>query len=92
MEGVAPESLIRATAKICGKEAGQPALTAALTAVGASIRGGGGMSAELEKYPGLFSPTMVALFGAGELDGTIDQMAARLATYLERAAALEKGA
>ena len=80
------------TIAVCIKEAPNPGMAAALVNAMESIKSGSGMTVQLAKFPGHFSPTMLALFSAGELDGTIDHTTARLADFLEKAVALEKGA
>ena len=50
----------------------------------ADVEGGESLSAALEKYPKVFSPTYIALVKSGEVGGVMDKVLLRLADTLEK--------
>ena len=47
------------------------------------VQNGGSLSEAMKRHP-IFSPTLVALVGAGEMSGTLDEILERLAVYTEK--------
>ena len=54
----------------------------------ASIEGGKSLSESFSKYPAIFDPVFLALVGAGEMSGTLDESLQRIANQQEKDAAI----
>jgi type IV pilus assembly protein PilC len=54
------------------------------------IEGGSSLSAALQKHPNVFSELYVSMVEAGETSGKLDEILDRVATYLEKANALQR--
>jgi len=54
----------------------------------ASVEGGKTLSESFSKYPNVFDPVFLALVGAGELSGTLDESLQRVADQQEKDAAM----
>ena len=54
----------------------------------ASVEGGKSLSASFARYPSVFDPVFLALVGAGELSGTLDEALQRVANQQEKDAAI----
>ena len=54
----------------------------------ASVEGGKSLSASFARYPNVFDPVFLALVGAGELSGTLDEALQRVANQQEKDAAI----
>lgn len=65
-------------------------LRAALTDINASVQRGLSLSESLSNHPAVFDVLYVQLVKIGELTGMLDQILLRLASYLERSAALKR--
>ena len=67
-----------------------PGLNAALREILGDVERGEALSAAFGKRPRQFSPLIVAMVAAGESGGILDDILERIATFLERDAALRK--
>ena len=67
-----------------------PVMKKALFAVKNDVETGSTFASSLEKHPRIFDQLYVSLVSAGELGGILDTILNRLATYIEKAAALKK--
>jgi len=56
--------------------------------VTASVEGGRSLSESFSKFPAVFEPVFLALVGAGELSGTLDESLQRVANQQEKDAAI----
>ena len=56
--------------------------------VTASVEGGRSLSESFSKFPAVFDPVFLALVGAGELSGTLDESLQRVANQQEKDAAI----
>lgn len=65
-------------------------LVEALESIATDIEGGASLSSAMQRRPSEFPPLFVAMVGAGELGGTLDQVLLRLAELLERDRALRQ--
>ena len=67
-----------------------PVMKKALFAVKNDVETGSTFASSLEKHPKIFDQLYISLVSAGELGGILDTILNRLATYIEKAAALQK--
>jgi type IV pilus assembly protein PilC len=72
------------------RQASNGRLKAALESVRGDVRRGVSVSAGLSRHPDLFDPLFVQLVRVGEMTGQLGSMLGRLATYLEKSAALRR--
>jgi type IV pilus assembly protein PilC len=80
-------SLLRALA-VLEDQTDRPPLRKALAEVRADIEGGVSLSSALARHDRVFPPLMVAMINAGETGGFLDSALDRIATNLEKDAAL----
>jgi type IV pilus assembly protein PilC len=75
---------------ILSRQTENPALKAAVSQVMLDVEGGNTLSESLAKHPKIFSDLYSNMVDAGEAGGILDIILGRLATYLEKADALQR--
>ncbi|MFC1485441.1 type II secretion system F family protein [Candidatus Latescibacterota bacterium] len=67
-----------------------PSFKEVLLSVTESVEGGNSLAESLAKHPKVFSELFINMIAAGEIGGILDTILLRLATFLEKAAALKR--
>lgn len=75
---------------ILSRQAESPAFGRVVSGVMHDVEAGGTLSESLSRHPKAFDSLYVNMVDAGEAGGILDDILARLATYLEKAAALKR--
>jgi type IV pilus assembly protein PilC len=75
---------------ILGEQSESPVLRGVTTQVAREVEGGSNLAEAFRKYPRTFDDVFTNLIEVGESGGVLDVVLQRLATYIERAAALKR--
>lgn len=81
--------LAESLAVLCGQEENRR-LRAALERVARDVESGSSLAAAMSRHPRIFNRLAVAMTASGETGGRLDQSLLRLATELEKAAAVQQ--
>lgn len=75
---------------ILSEQTENPAFRDVLSSVTASVENGNSLADSLAKHPKVFPELFINMIAAGEIGGILDTILLRLATFLEKAAALRR--
>ena len=75
---------------VLGEQNEKPAFRAIIKEIENEVEGGANLSDALAKHPKVFSSLFVNLVRAGEVSGMLDEILARVASYLEETEALRR--
>jgi len=75
---------------ILSEQTENPNFKTVLLAVTESVEGGNSLADSLAKHPKVFPDLFINMIAAGEIGGILDTILLRLATFLEKAAALKR--
>jgi type IV pilus assembly protein PilC len=67
-----------------------PSFGRALEYIRAEVENGATFSAALENYPDIFDNLYIAMVGAGEASGNVDEILVKLTTYIEKSAKIKQ--